>query len=192
MTKRYFWRAIRLVTLGAGITTYALADDFPGSVGPSGSGLMVATDGPYVTACWNDSGSLPLELSTHIAYVNSTVASSTNLEVVVDSCDTTTTDMRFDDNLTTGGFLGLATCLIVGGDLGQSATATDVECEQWQIQINPSLISSSCGSSYGQSVWCHETGHGLGLGHENNCMATGCTTSKSYSSHHITAHLASL
>jgi hypothetical protein len=155
---------------------------------------MVATDGPYVSACWNDTGSMPTELNDHITYLNGTVASSTNLEVSVDACDTTTTDMRFDDNLTTGGLLGLSTCLIVGGDLAQSATTTDVECEQWQIQINPSQITSSCGSSssYKRSTWCHESGHGLGLGHENNCMATGCSTTTTYSSHHITVHLASL
>lgn len=194
MTNKCLWRAASVVVLILGVVSYAVADTFPGAVGPSGSGLMVATDGPYVTACWNDSGSTPAELNDHIDYVNGTVASQTDLVMELGSCDTYTTDMLFDDNLTTGTLMGLATCLVVGGDLANNSTATNVECERWQIQINPSKITSSCGSSsaYKRANWCHESGHGLGLGHENNCMSTGCGTDTTYSTHHITAHLASL
>lgn len=194
MTKKRSWRGLRVFVLLSCIVGYAVADTFPGASGPSGSGLKVATDGPYVTACWNDSGSLPAELNDHISYVNATVAASTDLVMDYGSCDTNTTDMLFDDNLTTGGLMGLATCLVVGGDLANNATTTNVECERWQIQINPTAIASSCGSSttYKRANWCHESGHGLGLGHEDSCMTTGCTLSTGYSSHHITAHLASL
>lgn len=194
MKQKRFGRALTTVGLGLCIVHYAGADDFPGAAGPSGSGFLVATDGPFVTSCWNDSGSLPAELGDHINYINGTVGTQTDLVVDVDDCDTTTTDMLFDDNLTSGTLLGLATCLEIGGDLANNATSTNVECERWQIQINPSKISASCGSSsvYRRASWCHETGHGLGLGHETSCMFNGCTLSTTYSDHHIDVHLDSL
>jgi len=164
--------------------------------GLPGSGTTATTDGPYVTACWNEAGSTPSELTDHIAYMNGAVAAGTNLVTEMGTCDAPNTDMLFDDNLTTADLLGLTTCLLAGGDFGQSATTTVVECEQWQVQINPSEIASDCAplsaSAVRRAIWCHESGHGLGLGHENSCMAAGCITTNTYSTHHIDVHLSTL
>jgi hypothetical protein len=172
----------------AALATSAIADDFPGAVAPGG--LKAATDGPNVTACWNDSGSAPTELTEQIDYLD-----GVTLAIVAEmgSCDESSTDMLFDDDLTDPSYLGMATCLKLGGDFAGSATATDVECDVWEVQINPSLLTSACGSSssYKRALWCHESGHGMGLGHENNCMATGCITSNTYSAHHL-SHLGTL
>jgi hypothetical protein len=172
----------------AALATSAIADDFPGAVAPGG--LKATTDGPDVSACWNDSGSAPTELTAHIDYLDGVAGS---IVASLGSCDESSTDMLFDDDLTDPTLLGKTTCVKLGGDFAGSATSTNVECDVWEVQINPSKITSSCGSSssYKRALWCHESGHGMGLGHENNCMTTSCTTTNTYSAHHL-GHLGTL
>ena len=165
-----------------GLAPPVAGDTFPGTNGATGA------DGTYVTGCWNDSGSVPSELTGHINYFNGL---ATDLNLVMGGCDGTT-DMRFDDNLTASNLLGLHTCTAVGGDFGWTSSTSDIECETSTVQINPTVIAT-CGLNNSQvrrANWCHESGHGVGLGHETACMATGCFTTNVYSTHHI-GHLAS-
>jgi hypothetical protein len=172
----------------AAMATSAIADDFPGADAPGG--LKAATDGPYVTACWNDSGSAPAELTAHIDYLDGVAG---DIVAEMDDCEASSTDLMFDDDLTDPTLLGKTYCVKIGGDFGPSTTASDVECDAWEVQINPTKITSSCGSSssYKRALWCHEGGHGMGLGHENNCMVVGCTTTNTYSTGHL-SHLGAL
>lgn len=163
----------------------AAADSFPGN--DDNQGL----DGDYITACWDDTGSVPSELTNHIDYV--LVTAAPHLSVIWESCDSAITDARFDDNLNVPGLLGQSLCSSFGGDFSITASTADLECDSAFVRINPTAIAG-CGLNNSQvrrANWCHEMGHQLGLGHENNCMATGCFVTNTYSAHqrgHLAAY----
>jgi hypothetical protein len=175
-----------MVFVAALATSAIAADPYPGTGIPGG--LKAATDGPNVTACWNDSGSAPTELTAHIDYLDGVTG---DIVASLEACDDPITDLLFDDDLTDPTLLGKTTCVQIGGDFAGSATTTDIECDEWQVQINPSKIASTCGSSssYKRAQWCHEGGHGLGLGHPTetmtSCMNTGCVTTTTYSTQNL-------
>jgi hypothetical protein len=177
-------KSLRKLGLGAWLVAIpAVADSFPGN--DDNQGL----DGDYITGCWDDTGSAPAELTAHINYLLATAAP--HLSFTWTSCNSTITDARFDDNLTAPGVLGQSLCSNFGGDFAITASTADLECDSAFVRINPTA-SAGCGLNVSQvkrANWCHEMGHQLGLGHENNCMATGCFVTNTYSAHHIT-HLA--
>jgi len=154
-----------------------------GDTFPNPGGFAIGADGAFMTWCWNDTGSVPTELTSHINYM---VATLTNLTFSQSTC-TSTTDMRFDDVLV-GPDLGLWTCLKTGGDFAWSASTADIECDSGRVQINLSEIAGCPNpSAVRQSVWCEESGHQMGLDHETGCMVgAGCATANSYSAHHLT------
>lgn len=181
MTLRSTWWRIGL---GAWIAALpASADTFPGN--DDNQGL----DGPHITACWNDTGAIPTELTDYISYLLTTAAPF--LSVTWGDCDAKITDARFDDNLVEDGTLGRSLCSHFGGSFDLTASTADLECDSAYVSISPTTIHT-CGlndSQVKRANWCHEMGHQLGLGHENSCMATGCFVTNTYSAHHI-SHLA--
>lgn len=166
-------------------TLHVAGDDFPGTADKSG------TDGTYVTGCWDDSGSTPAELTAHITYFNSL---PTNLNLTMGGCNNTT-DFKFNDNLNVHLAEGAHTCIKFGGNFAWTSSTEDIECEQAVVEINPAEIARLCSDSpeQRQRVWCHETGHGVGLGDipflfYYYCMGLMCEADAEYSPDHI-AHL---
>lgn len=154
--------------------------------------LNSAADGSVMTACWDDSGAAPTELLDHLDFINSTISLSTNLRAeFLDSCEAGT-DWKLHDDYPHPTNWGLSTCTRLGGDFSGSVVAiSDLECEEWDVQIsltnvNAADCSGITDSQLRRKVWTHETGHAMGLGHENSAMAQGCTSSSTYSAHHLT------
>jgi hypothetical protein len=168
-----------VVTTAVSLGAVVVASQAPGQDFP-GTNDLTGTDGRYVTGCWNDSGSIPAELSSHWNnYLAGTIASQTNLTFSMGSCDGTT-DLAFDDNLTDDDYMGQRYCTKIGGSFGWTASTEDMECDQARIRLNPDEIDRRCAgmnlSDVYRKMWCHESGHGLGLGHYwPGCMLQGCS-----------------
>ena len=174
---------VLMMALGVLVTaSQVLGEPFPYSPGLSG------TDGAFLTGCWDDTGSVPVELNTHITYFNWL---GLNLHLTMNATCDNTTDLRFDDNLTSSMFSGLWMCTVPGGNFGWTASTADVECDQSTVQLNEDGIEESSfdPALLRQHIWCHESGHAVGLWHDSqiyfDCMKLGEFELTHYEPHNI-------
>jgi len=172
------------------VATQSLGDDFPNN--------GKATDGRYVTACWNMTEIFPRPLNLHWQYLTDTVASQTNLtfDLDIQPC-LSTTDMVFMYHTGTPyPAVGAVWCLNEGGQFAQTASTTDIECDSWAVTVNLDRLINDVCSHYlidddlmEQNVWCHESGHALGLYHifegPGGCMAHACSSQRIYVPEHL-------
>ncbi|MEY4550454.1 MAG: hypothetical protein RL685_6649 [Pseudomonadota bacterium] len=177
-----------LVTLGmlsAGLAIGLLrprtadADTYPGT----NDGRF--PDGGSHVGCWvpnPSTATIPSPIWQHLFnYMDTTVQAATGLDVAWTTDCSNLADMRLDDRDTDPDRYGVRFCAQASGNI----------CLGNNVLINKTTIAADATASitvaeFERKVWCHETGHSAGLGHENGCLVSGLSENNTYSAHHIT------
>jgi hypothetical protein len=176
------WRQLALVMAMmasvSGLSLPVRADPYPG--------VGVFQDGGSHFACWVPNpvtATIPGPIWEHLfLYMDGTLKAQTGIDIAWTHDCSNLADMRLDDRLNDPGLYGVWICINVSGTtcLGGNVNIN-------LNTINPAAAAAGLSAAAVQRYnWCHESGHSLGLGHENACMQTGVHTDNFYSAHHVT------